>query len=105
MESVPQDGTTRDCCVDCLQIRIRKKRPGTEQSDVSKGRWLPDPLPRLQVCGEVYSKVLPLILSGECRNVNEAPWHVGVFKKKNSSFEHTCGASIVTAKMEKKEER
>ena len=90
-------GTTAS--IACKHGYERSRQTPHEVTCGPTGRWVPDPLPCQQVCGEIYSEARPLIVGGTRINVTRTPWHAGVYKKKQSLFNQICGASIINARV------
>lgn len=63
------------------------------------GRWRPAPNTCTQICGEEGPEGTPYVVGGSVANITKVPWHVGIYKQFDTSFQQWCGGTILNAKV------
>ncbi|CAH2062389.1 unnamed protein product, partial [Iphiclides podalirius] len=63
----------------------------------SGGAWSSGPICAPE-CGTLTVKLTPLVLGGEVARFGDVPWHIGIYRKEDSSdqYQQICGGSLIS---------
>ncbi|CAH2062391.1 unnamed protein product, partial [Iphiclides podalirius] len=55
-------------------------------------------LPYCVQCGKLIPKLMPSVLGGETTRLGDVPWHIGIYRKGDSSdqYQQICGGSLIS---------